>query len=291
MIRGTSRVTARRFFRRHGISLSVIALTAAVWSPTAAAAGAIADCAGYGGVTVTGTVTIDGIDEVSGVVASHRRPVLWIEEDSGNPERIYAIDGSGAARATVEVKNAANRDWEDIALTGRRIWLGDIGDNAGIRPSIQVYWFREPRPSDSSVSAHELQLHYEDGPHNAEAMVVDGVHRELYIFTKQSGTTSVYRASVLGLQGGESATLTKIAVLPLNTVTAADLGPEGIIVKSGAGYLYRWTSDRTVAAAIGRTPCRAQAGPGESLAFAHDGGGLYAIPEGSSPSVYFTSPG
>ena len=72
-------------------------------------------------------------------------------------------------------------------------------------------------------------------------------------------------------------------------VTAADLGPDGVIVKSGSGYLYRWTSDRTVPTALAGTPCRAQAGPGESLAFAR-GGGLYAIPEGSGPSVYFTRP-
>ncbi|MEO8423087.1 MAG: hypothetical protein ABI595_04145 [Actinomycetota bacterium] len=267
-------------------------MTSAVWQPTVATAGAIDACAHYGTAAVTGTVTIDGINEISGVVASRRRDVLWIEEDSGNPERIYAIDGSGAELATVDVMNADNRDWEDIALTGRRIWLGDIGDNRESRKSIQVYWFREPRPSRSSVSARVLELRYEDGPHNAEAMVVDGARRELFIFTKQAGTTSVYMVSVRGLQGGESITLTKIAELPLNTVTAADLGPEGIIVKSGSGYLYRWTSARTVGASIARTPCRAPAGPGESLGFSRGGGGvgrgLYAIPEGTFPSVYFT---
>jgi hypothetical protein len=262
----------------------------AVWNPTFATARAIADCAGYGAVTIAGTVTIDGIDEVSGVVESRSSHVLWIEEDSGNPKQIYAIDGSGAQHASVHVTGAVNRDWEDIAMTGRRIWLGDIGDNTSIRTSIRVYWFREPRPSTSSVSAHELRLRYEDGAHNAEAMVVDGVRRELFIFTKQSGTTSVYTVSVRGVQSGASAILTKITELPLNTVTAADLGPEGVIVKSGDGYLYRWTSDRTVASALAGTPCRAQAGPGESLAFSRDGGGLYAIPEGRSPSVYFTSP-
>lgn len=289
MIPRTERTTQRNA-RRWIVTLSIIALSSTAWNPTVAAAGAIPDCAGYGAVTVTGAVTIDDINEVSGVVASRRRPVLWIEEDSGNPARIYAIDGSGAERASISVKGADNRDWEDIALTGRRIWLADIGDNPAIRPSIQVYWFREPRPSGSSVSAHVLQLTYEDGPHNAEAMVVDGARRELFIFTKQSGTTSVYTASVRGVQGGESVTLRRIAVLPLNTVTAADIGPEGIIVKAGSGYLYRWTNSRTVASAIARTPCRAEAGPGESLAFARDGGGLYAIPEGSSPSVYFTAP-
>lgn len=292
MTRPASRGTARKTLRRRTAtaSIAMILFASAAWHPIVATAGAIVACADYGAVTVTGTVTIDGINEVSGVVASRRRDVLWIEEDSGNPERIYAIDGSGAQRAIVDVKNAANRDWEDIAITGRRIWLADIGDNAEIWASIRVYWFREPGPSDSSVSARVLELRYEDGAHNAEALVVDWARRELFIFTKQAGTTTVYRTSVRGLQGGESMTLTKIAVLPLNRVTAADLGPDGIIVKSGAGYLYRWTSARTVASALAGTPCRAQAGPGESLAFSRDGGGLYAIPEGPSPSVYFTSP-
>jgi hypothetical protein len=288
---GASHIALRTIPQRLSVALVVFVMATVVWNPAVSLAGTVADCPGYGAVRVTGTVTIDGIDEVSGVVSSNRRPVLWIEEDSGNPELIYAIDGSGAQRGVVTVMNADNRDWEDIALTGRRIWLGDIGDNAEVRSTIRVYWFREPRPSQTSVSAHVLELRYEDGPHNAEAMVVDGKQRQLFIFTKRSGTTSVYTTSVRGLRGGGSATLTKIAELPLKAsskVTAADLGPQGIIIKAGQGYLYRWNSDRTVPSALSTTPCRAEVGPGESLAFAHDGGGLYAIPEGSSPSVYFT---
>ncbi len=278
----------RAIHRRWHVVFAIVASATIVWPPAPASAGAIPACSDYGAVTVRGAVTIAGIDEVSGVVASRRRPVLWIEEDSGNPERIYAIDGSGAGRSIVNVRNATNLDWEDIALTGRRIWLADIGDNFRLRPSVQVYWFREPRPAESSVSARVLELTYEDGAHNAEAMVVDGQQRELYVFTKQAGTTSVYRTSVRGLAGGESRLLTKIAELPLNTVTAADLGPEGIVIKSGAGYLYRWTASRTVASALARTPCRAPAGPGESLAFGLGSAGLFAIPEGANPSVYVT---
>jgi hypothetical protein len=280
--------STRAIPRRWQVVFAIVASAAISWPSVPASAGAIPPCSDYGAVTVRGAVTIDGIDEVSGVVASRRRPVLWIEEDSGNPERIYAIDGSGAQRSIVDVENATNRDWEDIALTGRRIWLADIGDNARVRTSIQVYWFREPRPVETSVSARLLELTYEDGAHNAEAMVVDGKHRELYVFTKQAGTTSVYTTSVRGLVGGESLMLTKIVELPLNTVTAADLGPGGLVIKSGGGYLYRWTANRSVVSALARTPCRAPAGPGESLGFGFGGAGLYAIPEGSSPSVYFT---
>ena len=167
--------------------MTCVVFASAAWPPSGVSAGTIEPCAGYGEVTVTGTVTIDGIDEVSGVVASHRRPVLWIEEDSGNPERIYAIDGSGDRRAVVDVDHAQNLDWEDIALSGRRLWLADIGDNFELRASVRVFWFNEPRRSDTTATARVLHLRYEDGAHNAEAMVVDGKRKELYIFTKQSG--------------------------------------------------------------------------------------------------------
>jgi hypothetical protein len=270
----------------------ILTMVVAVSSPGASVAGPVQPCPDFGAVRVTGSVTIPGIGEVSGVVASRNYPVLWIEEDSGNPERIYAIDDDGTARATIEVKNADNRDWEDIAFTGRRIWLGDIGDNRAQRKSIRVYWFPEPALDASSVSARLLTLRYDDGvARNAEAMVVDGPRKKLFVFTKGPGSTTVFKAPVARLHGGESVTLRRIAQLPLNLVTAADLGPRGIIVKSGDGYLYPWSAEHRVASTLAGTPCRAPAGPGESLGFSSDDRGLFAIPEGSNPSVYYTPPG
>jgi hypothetical protein len=246
-------------------------------------------CREYGAVGVTGVVTIPGVGEVSGVVASRIVQALWIEEDSGNPTTIYAIDPAGRKLATVQVGGATNRDWEDIALASGRIWLADIGDNSHTRTELQVYWFNEPSLSTTSVSARLLTLRYADGvARNAEALVVDGDSKTLYIFTKESGTSRVFQASIRRLRGGESKVLTQVATLPLNKVTAADLGPKGVIVKSGNGYLYRWTADRQVLSALSTAPCSAPAGPGESLAFSSDDRGLYAIPEGSSPSVYYT---
>ena len=248
-------------------------------------------CPGYGTAGPVGSVDIDGINEVSGVVASRRAPVLWIEEDSGNPEMIYAIDSTGTMRASVQVANADNRDWEDIALTRRRLWLADIGDNAAVRSSIRVYWFKEPRLSATSVRAHLLTLTYNDGiARNAEAMVVDGTRKKLFVFTKAQGVSLVFKAPVDHLRDGDTAVLRRIAQLPQNRVTAADLGPEGIVVKSGDGYLYRWSADHRVATTLSREPCRISAGPGESLAFSSDDRGLFAIPEGSTPSIYFTPP-
>ncbi len=277
--------------RRSTFATALLALvTIASW-PVTSAAGSIQYCPSYGPVRVTGSIAIPGIGEVSGVVASHTNPVLWIEEDSGNPERIYAIDSDGTSRATVDVQNSDNRDWEDIALTGHRLWLADIGDNHAERDSIQVYWFPEPKLDASSVAARVLTLRYGDGvARNAEALVVDASRKKLFIFTKEPGTSIVFRAPVAHLHGGESLTLQQVAQMNLNKVTAADIGPRGIIVKAGDGFLYPWSADHRVVSTLAGTPCRAPAGPGESLAFSSDELGLFAIPEGSGPSVYYTPP-
>ncbi len=248
-------------------------------------------CQGYGSDSVTGRVLISGINETSGIVASRTTSALWIEEDSGNPTTIYAIDGTGARLATIQVNGAINHDWEDIALADHQIWLGDIGDNHHRRTELQAYWFNEPSLSATSVSANVVHLTYADRvPRNAEAMVVDPGTKNLFIFTKSSSGSLVFRTSIDGVHNGDSETLQQIATLPLNQVTAADLGPKGVIVKAGDGYLYRWTSDHFVSSALLGSPCRAPAGPGESIAFSKDDRGLYAIPEGVSPPVYYTPP-
>jgi hypothetical protein len=246
-------------------------------------------CPSTGSAEITGTIGIDGIGEVSGVVASRRHPgLLWIEEDSGNPARIYGVDLQGSHLETVDVTGAENRDWEDIALAGGRIWLADIGDNAEVRTSVQIYSFREPHPSTTSVTASRLTLTYPDGPHNAEALFVDGRRGNLFIVTKQEGTAGVYRTSIAGLGSEATRRLRLIETLSLNRVTAADLDGSGIVIKSGDGRWYRWDSARRITSTLERSPCVLGAGPGEAIGFTRSPRGLVAIPEGSGPSIYFT---
>lgn len=275
-----------------GSSAIAIALLASVLGGSASPAGPVergTTCPDASSDRVTGAITIDGIGEVSGVVASRRHGgLLWIEEDSGNPERIYGITLSGTAVATVDVSNAENRDWEDIALARGRIWLADIGDNRATRSSVQIYSFPEPDPSATSVSASRLTLTYPDGPHNAEAMFVDGVRRKLFIVTKQDGTAGVYRASIAGSTADATRQLRLVQTLDLNRVTAADLDGSGIVIKSGDGRWFPWDRTRKVTSTLAREPCILPAGPGESIGFTRTNRGLVAIPEGSGPSIYFT---
>ena len=61
-------------------------------------------------------------------------------------------------------------DWEDIAIRGRTLYVGDIGDNLAVAAG---------SPSTASPSAGRgdtrapIVLRYPDGPHDAEALLVD----------------------------------------------------------------------------------------------------------------------
>jgi hypothetical protein len=240
-------------------------------------------------VRITGRIAIPGIDEVSGVAVGRRTAgLLWIEEDSGNPARIWGVNAAGDRLASVRVAGSVNLDWEDLALARGRLWIADIGDNLLLRPTIAIYAFPEPAASVRHVRADVLTLAYPDGPHNAEALFVDGPRRQLFVVTKEAGIAQVFRTPLPTTFGGPARELRPVARLPLNRVTAADLGPAGVVIKAGSAFLYRWTDDRRVTSALAQEPCELPAGPGESLAFTRSPGGLVAIPEGAGPSIYLT---
>jgi len=190
------------------------------------------------------------------------------------------------------VRGATNVDWEDIALAGGMIWLADIGDNELRRDRLQVYRFPEPALDATTVTAEVLQLRYEDGPHDAEALIVDAPEGALYVITKELlVAASVYRAEIGGASGGKTLVLERVGELELGLVTAADLGPDGIVVKNYVkGRLYPWTHDGDVISVLAQDGCAAPVGGGESIAFGHDGN-LVAIPEGRAPPVFTSARG
>jgi hypothetical protein len=239
-----------------------------------------------------GTIADAGIEEISGVVASHRHDVLWVHEDSGADPIIYAVGLDGSDVRPTVVDGADHFDWEDIALADGNLWIGDIGDNARIRGGIQVYWFPEPQPGTTSVDANVLRLTYEDGPHDAEALLVDADNEFVFVITKELSLSegTLFRAPIDGLSGDDVRELTEVGTVPLGIVTAADVSPLGPIVKNyGKGRLFPWTDDGTVESAIAGDACPVPIGGGESVTYRLADDAIYAIPEGASAPVWVSS--
>ena len=124
--------------------------------------------------------------ESSGVAVSRRQVgILWTHNDSGDENRLYAIDLTGEVLATFLVREATNIDWEDIALgpcpgmPQECLYIADTGDNLRRRESVSIYIVPEPdvlrdRPSDiqETEPASKVDFRYEDGPHDVEALAV-----------------------------------------------------------------------------------------------------------------------
>lgn len=76
--------------------------------------------------------------EISGMVLTDTR--WWVHEDSGNDRLFYQISiQNGGILQEVKLKNANNRDWEDITTDGQNLYIGDFGNNNDDRENLGIY--------------------------------------------------------------------------------------------------------------------------------------------------------
>ena len=102
------------------------------------------------------TLKAPGLGESSGLVLSRRLPgVFWSHNDSGDEARLFALDSTGAsirppwteADTGLRVLEAANHDWEDLALgDAGNLILADVGNNSNARRDLCLYVVPEPDP-------------------------------------------------------------------------------------------------------------------------------------------------
>src|SRR5439155_16361530 len=120
------------------------------------------------------------------------------------------------------------------------LYLGDIGDNAALRPNIIVYRTDEPQSTTgATIPASNYavaKLQYPGGPHNAESLIVDPLTDDVYIITKEA-TSLIFSAPSTAFDNPAVTTsLTGQGILgtPLAKATAADISPDGrhILVRS-----------------------------------------------------------
>src|SRR5688572_15906829 len=88
------------------------------------------NCPTYASPTSLGTVQSSLITEASGIAVSRQHEgVLWIHNDSGDSNRIFAMTFRGAPLGTFTLSGASAIDWEDIAIgpvppQGNYIYVG-----------------------------------------------------------------------------------------------------------------------------------------------------------------------
>lgn len=253
-----------------------------------------------------GVVQSDLLREVSGIAASRRNPgVLWVHNDSGGGARVYAIDTKASLLGACTVRGATARDWEDIAVgpgpdpNEHCLYIGDIGDNQAKRREVTVYRVPEPRIGTTTPfgqmtigPAETITLTYPDGPRDAETLLIDPLTRDIYIVSKRTMFSRVYRAAF-----PQSTTLRTmmecVAVMPWGFATGGDISPDGwrVIVRGmfnaslwerPAGEpLWRAFSGKQVQIPLANEP------QGEAICFDAQGKGYFTISEMAHPPLYY----
>lgn len=242
------------------------------------------------------------LNEISGIVWSRRLGnVLWVHEDSGGANAIYAQSPSGGAPlGTITLSGITNQDWEDITIGPGptqgmdSIYVGDIGDNGAGRSNIKIYFFDEPSSTgNQTVSAiSKMTLTYPDGPRDAETLMMDPVTGDLFIIQKKGGggsptsTTNVYRKAWPHSPG-------TYVLEKLGSITISSLIASGDISRDGTGILLKSPNSggdnhpdvinyfprspgQSVWEALQGTPCSlpyTSEGQGESVTFGYPSGG------------------
>jgi hypothetical protein len=259
------------------------------------------------------------LDEVSGLAQSRSNPgVFWVHNDSGDEPRVYAISRSGAWLGSYTLGGATAVDWEDMAIgpaaDGRSyLYLADIGDNAGRRPSVRVYRVREPVVDANQSPVVEtlsvvapFDFVYDDGPRDAEGFMVDPLTNDFYIVSKREPAGNhLYRS--VSPSASKMNTFERLGRFSVTGTTGADISPDGLQVllrrySSGidasstpalAGSFWRRPdasiSLGTLLAQPGQTVRLVRETQGEAIAFAADNRGFYTTSEhGSMPGATST---
>lgn len=80
----------------------------------------------------------DQVKETSGLLFFKGKIIT--HNDSGDSANLYELDSlNGNLLRTINITNATNVDWEDIAEDNTHIYIGDFGNNNGNRTDLKIY--------------------------------------------------------------------------------------------------------------------------------------------------------
>jgi hypothetical protein len=257
------------------------------------------------------------VAESSGVASSSRADdLLFTHNDSGDEGRFYAVSLAGELRATYVLPGVQARDWEDMARGpdargDSSLWLGDIGDNSAARDrGLLVHRVPEPDPAATGTvetPPTSFRLRYDDGPRDAEALLVHPRTGRLYVISKEVFRRPGVYAAPERLDPDGPNPLRRIGELDLPRtttdggpdlggavralVTSGDIAPDGsrLAVRTYTD-LYEWRlTGSDLAAAFGSEPSVTALPPtvqGEGLAYTSDGTAVLLTSEGAGAPVH-----
>jgi hypothetical protein len=195
------------------------------------------------GVLLLGQIQNPEISESSGIAMGKRaKGAFWTHNDSG-ADMVYAISETGESIAQWKIKDTEIQNAEDIAVSGGKIYIADIGNNDTSRKEVVVYAIFEPpaRVSGGEISPLGVWvLDYPGDEFDSESFFIS--RGSGYIISKelQKGDVRLYRFPLSRV--GARIKMDKMGKLNVNDeARGASISPDGkrLAVITGKGaYLF-----------------------------------------------------
>ncbi len=245
-----------------------------------------------------GLIENEALTEASGIVVSRSNPsALWVHNDSGDEARLFLIGNSGEDYGQFVLKDANNRDWEDIAIgpgpeeNTTYLYVADIGDNIAQYDEKIIYRFKEPDVInttslyDAEISEVEtIRFKFPDGNRDAETLLIDPSTKDLYIISKRELSVSIYQLTY-PYATNKIHSVTKVGQLNLSNVVGGDISADGksILVKTyTAIYCWEKKDGETIAETLAKDGVRLpyfREPQGEAIGWNIDGSGYFTLSE------------
>ncbi|CAM5654635.1 WD40 repeat domain-containing protein [Streptomyces aurantiogriseus] len=235
------------------------------------------------------TIEDPRITESSGLAASRQHPgIYWTHNDQDEGAYLYAVDSAtGKTVATITMTGVGTpRDIEAVSMgPDNQLYVGDIGDNDGVVwDHVWIYRLPEPKQlEDQTIRATQYVVKYQDGPRDAESLVVHPKTGRVYIIDKQEDGGHLYEQPAR-LSASGTNVFKPVAPIDLWATDAA-FSPDGrrLAVRGYfGGILYDWNDGTPKRLERLDVPLQQQ---GESATYSADGSKLMYGTEGVGSGV------
>jgi hypothetical protein len=144
------------------------------------------------------------VNETSGLAFYNN--LLFTHNDQNNSNHLFVINTeNGSIIKEIEIEDAANKDWEDLAISDKHLFIGDMGNNNGNRKDLGFYLIDLKMLETDLLSIQTsgfIGFEYSDqkvfdkrDKHNFDCEALIYYENHLYIFTKHRSDkrTKLYR--------------------------------------------------------------------------------------------------
>ncbi|TLV00139.1 esterase-like activity of phytase family protein [Dyadobacter luticola] len=165
--------------------------------------------------------------ESSGLARAGGKSTFWTHNDSGGKPELYEFDLTGKLISTKSIPGTQNVDWEDLAQDpSGNIYIGDFGNNAGTRKSLDIYKYNPTASTTEKISfQYPFKKVDKDAPNDFEAFFYHD--QKLWLFSKNWGKDKFVKVYTLPAEKGTYKLTPVDSIQVSSQVTSADMSPDG----------------------------------------------------------------